>query len=63
MLWIVIALDTSLEEGVDQFDEGGEEEDIFGQPGVAKRQLIKWKMYYFGHCCLDTKSIMIEAAG
>ena len=52
-----------MEEGIDQFHEGGEEEDIFGQPGVAKRQLIKWKMYYFGHCCLDTKLIPIEAAG
>ena len=52
----------SLGEGMDQFDEEREEEDIFGPTGVAKRQLESGKKYYFGHCCLDTKSIPIEDA-
>ena len=57
-----MAMDASLEEGMDQFDEVWEEEDIFGPTGVAKRQLESGKKYYFGHCCLDTKSIPIEDA-
>ena len=57
-----MAMYASLGEGMDQFDEEQEGEDIFGPPETKKRQLKSGKQQYLGHRRLDTKLILIEDA-